>query len=226
MTVTGPTAYNGQSVNMNVVPTVPVKDPAKYTIVGTSVPRVDIPAKVIGSYVYTQHITVPGMLHARMVLPPDVGAYPRMVPQLLSARFKSKPPAGVQLVVKGNFVAVVAEDEWKAIQARTLVDAKWAEDPRVRNLGNYYGSLPHLAEQRVQSRRLGDHAGERRRRVRVERQDRLGTVRLPAADPWADRAQRRGSVVQQGQWVVADLGGLAEPGADTRRRRGDVGDLA
>ena len=141
MTVTGPTAYNGQSVNMNVVPTVPVKDPAKYTIVGTSVPRVDIPAKVVGSYVYTQHITVPGMLHARMVLPPDVGAYPRMVPQLLSARFKSKPPAGVQLFVKGNFVAVVAEDEWKAIQARTLVEAKWAEDASVRNLGNYYSSL-------------------------------------------------------------------------------------
>jgi CO/xanthine dehydrogenase Mo-binding subunit len=81
------------------------------------------------------------MLHARMVLPPNVAAYPRMVPQLLSARFKSKPPAGVQLVVKGNFVAVVSADEWKAIQAQTLVEAKWADDPSVRDLGNYYGAL-------------------------------------------------------------------------------------
>jgi CO/xanthine dehydrogenase Mo-binding subunit len=141
MTVTGPTAYTGQSVNMNVVPTVPVKDPRTYKIVGTSVPRVDIPAKVAGTYAYTQNITVPGMLHARMVLPPNVGAYPSMVPRLLGARFKSKPPAGVQLVVKGNFVAVVAEDEWRVIQARTLVEATWADDPAVRNLGNYYASL-------------------------------------------------------------------------------------
>jgi CO/xanthine dehydrogenase Mo-binding subunit len=141
MTVTGPTAYNGQSVNMNVVPTVPVKNPSTYKIVGTSVPRVDIPAKVVGSFAYTQNIVVPGMVHARVVLPPNVGAYPRMVPQLLSARFKSKPAAGVQLFVKGNFVAVVADDEWKAIQARTLVEAKWAEDKDQRNLANYYGSL-------------------------------------------------------------------------------------
>jgi CO/xanthine dehydrogenase Mo-binding subunit len=141
MTVTGPTAYNGQSVNMNVVPTVPVKDPAKYRIVGTSVPRVDIPAKVAGSYTYTQNIAVPGMVHARMVLPPQVASYPRMVPQLLSARFTSKPPEGVQLFVKGNFVAVVADDEWKAIQARTMVETKWADDPATKNLGSYSSSL-------------------------------------------------------------------------------------
>jgi CO/xanthine dehydrogenase Mo-binding subunit len=141
MTVTGPTAYNGQSVNVNVVPTYPLKDPKTYKIVGQSIPRVDIPAKVAGAYPYTQHITVPGMLHARMVMPPHVGAYPRMVPQLLSAEFRSKPAAGVQLVVKANFVAVVAEDEWKAIQARDLVETKWADDPAQRNLANYHSSL-------------------------------------------------------------------------------------
>ena len=141
MTVTGPTAYNGQSTNVNVTPTAPLKDPAAYKIVGTSVPRVDIPAKVTGTFTYTQNIAVPGMVHARMVLPPAVGAYPRMVPKLVSAKFTKQPPAGAQLVVKGNFVAVVADDEWKAIQARTLVDAKWADDPAVKNLGNYYASL-------------------------------------------------------------------------------------
>jgi CO/xanthine dehydrogenase Mo-binding subunit len=74
MTVTGPTAYTGQSVNMNVVPTYPVKDPKTYKVVGQSIPRVDIPAKVAGSYSYTQHIAVPGMLHARMVMPPSAAA--------------------------------------------------------------------------------------------------------------------------------------------------------
>jgi CO/xanthine dehydrogenase Mo-binding subunit len=140
MTVTGterPTDLRG----LNVTPTVPVKDPSAYRVVGQSIPRVDIPAKVAGSYPYTQNIVVPGMLHARMVLPPHVGAYPRMVPQLLSARFRSKAPAGAQLFVRGNFVAVVADEEWNAIQAAKLVDAKWAMDEKMPNLGNYYAAL-------------------------------------------------------------------------------------
>ena len=141
MTVTGPTAYNGQSTSMNVIPNGPVKDPRTYKIVGQSVPRVDIPAKVFGSYQYTQNINLPGMLHARMIFPPSVGAYPRMVPQLLSAKFKGTPSAGVRLVVKGSFVAVVADSEWEAIQAATKVETRWAEDTAVKNLGNYYAAL-------------------------------------------------------------------------------------
>src|SRR5262249_42579593 len=49
-------AYSGATTSVNVTPSVPVKDPTKYTLVGTSVPRVDIPPKVTGTYVYTQNI--------------------------------------------------------------------------------------------------------------------------------------------------------------------------
>ena len=47
----------------------PSKSRAAYTIVGTRVPRLDMPDKVSGKYQYMQHVRVPGMLHGRVVWP-------------------------------------------------------------------------------------------------------------------------------------------------------------
>ena len=44
----------------------PVKPFAQYKLVGTGIPRNDIPDKVAGKYVYMQHVRVPGMLHGRV----------------------------------------------------------------------------------------------------------------------------------------------------------------
>ena len=45
------------------------KDPSQYRIVGTSVPRPDIQAKVTGDFSYVHDVRVPGMVHARVVRP-------------------------------------------------------------------------------------------------------------------------------------------------------------
>src|SRR5579872_6047820 len=47
----------------------PLKPVAQYKVVGTGVPRNDIPDKVSGKYVYMQHVRVPDMLHGRVVRP-------------------------------------------------------------------------------------------------------------------------------------------------------------
>ena len=41
---------------------------------GTSVPRVDIPAKVTGEDFYVQDVRLPGMLHGRVIRPPGLGS--------------------------------------------------------------------------------------------------------------------------------------------------------
>ena len=51
----------------------PVKAPGAYRIVGTSPPRVDLPAKATGGLVYVHDMRVPGMLHGRVVRPPYAG---------------------------------------------------------------------------------------------------------------------------------------------------------
>ena len=92
---------------------------------GTPMPRIDIPAKVTGGPAFIQDIRLPGMLHARAVRQPSVGA------KLLA--FDTGPiermPGVVKVVREGSYLAVVAEKEWQAIKAmRALAAAaKWEE---------------------------------------------------------------------------------------------------
>jgi CO/xanthine dehydrogenase Mo-binding subunit len=100
----------------------PVKDPAAHTVVGQSIPRVDIPAKVTGEWTYMHDVRVPGMLHARVVRPPAVGATLRSVDESSVSGI-----AGLRKVVRaGNFLAVVADTEWAAIKAARQLGATWS----------------------------------------------------------------------------------------------------
>lgn len=99
----------------------PLKEPGRYTIVGQSVPRVDLPAKVTGAHTYMQDFRVPGMLHARMVRPPAIGATLLSVDESSVAGIKGFK----QIVRIGNFLAVVAENEWAAVKAAKALKAAW-----------------------------------------------------------------------------------------------------
>ena len=55
-------------------PKAQLKDPKDYAIVGTSVARLDIPAKVTGRFTYMQDLKREGMVHARVVRPKAIKA--------------------------------------------------------------------------------------------------------------------------------------------------------
>ena len=63
----------GRDIRLELADDVTVKDVSAYTIVGQSVPRVDMPAKATGELVYVHDMRVPGMLHGRVVRPPYAG---------------------------------------------------------------------------------------------------------------------------------------------------------
>src|SRR5258708_25041787 len=91
--------------------------------VGKPVPRVDIPDKVTGRFIYMQDFRVPGMLHGRVVRPPAIGATLESVDEA-----SIKNVAGVVKVVRqGNFLGVVAESEWGAIKAAQRLKASWSK---------------------------------------------------------------------------------------------------
>ncbi|HJU18998.1 MAG TPA: molybdopterin cofactor-binding domain-containing protein [Stellaceae bacterium] len=104
---------SGTQFGMRVAPDVRPKDPARYTIVGRPVPRKDIPGKMTGAFTYIQDVRVPGTLHGRVVRPYGVGA------RLISVDESGLKdiPGFVRLVRRENFLGVVAETEWGAIQA-------------------------------------------------------------------------------------------------------------
>ena len=118
---------------------------AEYTLVGKSPspPRIDIPAKVTGTYTYVQNIRVPGMLHGRLVRPRGQGAYGDGT----AAEVMSIDPSsisnipGARVVQRGNFVGVVAPKEWDAIQAAAQLKVTWADPPPLSGVGNIWSQM-------------------------------------------------------------------------------------
>src|SRR5699024_120578 len=104
---------SGQKFGMKVAPDAPAKDPSTYTVVGQSLPRKDIPGKVTGEFTYMQDVKVDGMLHGRVVRPYGLGSE---LLQVDETGLKDIP-GFVQVVRRKNFLGVVAETEWAAIQA-------------------------------------------------------------------------------------------------------------
>ena len=88
-----------------------LKDPAAFKVMGRSVRRVDIPAKVTGGAAYIQDMRLPGMVHARVVRPPSYGA---KLTECDTSTIE-KLPGFIKLVHDGNFLAVVAKKEFQAI---------------------------------------------------------------------------------------------------------------
>ncbi len=113
----------GVGWDMKVAPEVPAKNPKDYKVVGKSIPRVDLPGKFTGEFVYSQDVTVPGMLHGRIVRPATSLSAPLSVDESSVKNI----PGMVKVVREGNFVGVVAQTEWAAIQAARALKVSWAE---------------------------------------------------------------------------------------------------
>ena len=119
------------------------KSPASHKIVGTSVPRFDIPNKVTGGAAYVQDMRPDGMVHGRVVRPPRPGS---RLDSIDEAAAKAVP--GVIAVVRdGSFIGVVAEREEQAIKARAVLakSAKWTLGPPLPDPATIHDHLLTLA---------------------------------------------------------------------------------
>jgi CO/xanthine dehydrogenase Mo-binding subunit len=88
-------------------------------LLGKDLPRVDIPAKVTGGAAYLQDMRLPGMLHARVVRGPSDGT--TVKPADVAA--VGKMPGVAKVVRNGHFLAVVADQEWRAVKAMHRLQA-------------------------------------------------------------------------------------------------------
>ena len=105
------------------------KPPASHKIVGKSIQRFDIPAKVTGGMAFVQDMRLPGMVHGRVVRPPRYGSKLDSVDEAAARAIK-----GVLAVVRdGSFLGVVAEREEQAVKARDALikSAKWTPGPEL-----------------------------------------------------------------------------------------------
>jgi CO/xanthine dehydrogenase Mo-binding subunit len=132
----------GNKFNLQLNKNARRKPAAEWTVLGTSVPRVDFPAIVTGRFEYVQNVRVPGMLHGRVVRPPALGATLVKVDEGSVAGM----PGLVRVVVRKNFVGVVAEKMWQAEQAARRLKAEWTAGRQITDQKTFY---QHLHGQKV-----------------------------------------------------------------------------
>lgn len=135
----------GETLHVRAEPQSSLRDPSTHTVMGQSLPRVDIPLKLTGVAIYVQDLRLPGMVHARAVRPPQYGARLRSV----ETGNVEKMPGVLRVVRNGSYLAVIAEHEYQAVQAmRALAKvASWDEHPGLPPQQDFYSYFQHLAQQ-------------------------------------------------------------------------------
>jgi nicotinate dehydrogenase subunit B len=138
-TLTYAALLHGKTLELALDARVAVKNFKHYTVVGKSVQRDDIPGKVTGEFTYMQDMRVPGMLHARVIRPAALGAKLQSVDAKSIAAIKD-----VEIVRKGNFLAVVAKTEWAAIKAARMLKVSWSDWAELPAQSEIYAALRTL----------------------------------------------------------------------------------
>ena len=100
---------------------IPLKDPSTWTLVGKPLPRVDMVDIVTGKIRYGVDVQLPGMLHAAIAQSPVFGGKATSVDSSKIANRRGI----VKVINQGEFVAVVADNWWRAKEALRDVAIEW-----------------------------------------------------------------------------------------------------
>jgi CO/xanthine dehydrogenase Mo-binding subunit len=131
----------GRRLNERVTANPPMRAQTSDRVSGTSVPRIDIPPKLNGTFSYVVDVTLPGMLHGRVVYPVQTGATLKSYDESSLRDI----PESIRVVRKGNFLGVVATDEWHAIRAAQELRVSWSGGqtlPAMTQLADVVRSTP------------------------------------------------------------------------------------
>jgi nicotinate dehydrogenase subunit B len=128
----------GETVRLELADDVTVKAVDSYTIVGQSVPRIDLPAKATGELVYVHDVRVPGMLHGRVVRPPyagvDAGTFVGTSLIAVDEASVRDIPGLIAVVKIRDFVGVIADREENAIKAAAQLKVTWKPTPTLPDM--------------------------------------------------------------------------------------------
>ncbi len=127
----------GKKFDLKLDPKAPRKPASEWTVLGKPMPRPDMPAMVTGQFEFVHNVRVPGMLYGMVVRPPAVGA---TLVNVDESSVKSLPGM-VQVVVKKNFVGVVAQKPWQAVQAANKLKVTWTAGSGLPSQATFYDYL-------------------------------------------------------------------------------------
>ncbi|MBL8512193.1 MAG: molybdopterin-dependent oxidoreductase, partial [Betaproteobacteria bacterium] len=100
---------------------VKLKDPKDWTLIGQSMKRFDIPDKVMGKPVFGIDAVVPGMVYAAIVQCPIFGGKLKLIDSSAAEKMRGV----LRIVAVDEWVAVVADNWWRAQQATKKLKIEW-----------------------------------------------------------------------------------------------------
>lgn len=121
----------------------PLKDPALYTIVGQPKKRLDLPGKVDGTATFGIDVTLPGLVHGAIRLPPRVGASVRSIDDRAARALKGV----VGVIDLSDAVVVAADSYWTAERAADLLTIEWRGGDVALTLGTIRASQQTALDQ-------------------------------------------------------------------------------
>ena len=128
---------SGKKFDLKVDTAAKRKPASEWTVLGKPIGRPDMPAMATGTFEYAHNVRVPGMLHGMVIRPSAVGANLMNVDE----SSVSGMPGFVKVVVKKNFVGVVAEKPWQAVQIARALNVTWSPAPELPKQETFYDHL-------------------------------------------------------------------------------------
>jgi isoquinoline 1-oxidoreductase beta subunit len=137
------------------VENVTLTPPEQWQLIGQSVPRLDLPAKIRGEAIYGYDARLPGMLFGAVARPPVIGAK-----LLKAAPGTAMQRSGVvQVVIEDDFVGVVAETRLTAMQAVNDLELEWERPATPVQQADVEAALQIAPGQGTVIQSVGDAAG-------------------------------------------------------------------
>lgn len=127
----------GKRFNIALKSTATRRSPSDWNVLGKPVPSLDRVALMTGAFEFVHNIHVPGMVHGRVVRPPESGATVVSVDKTSVESI----PGFIKVVVRNNFVGVVAQKQWQASQAARDLKVSWKPGPRLPGQKDFYDYL-------------------------------------------------------------------------------------
>jgi nicotinate dehydrogenase subunit B len=127
----------GRHFNITVSAAAKRRSPKEWKVMGKPVPSLDRVALATGTFEFVHNIHVPGMVHGRVVRPPEIGAAVASVDETSVQHV----PGLIKVVVRHNFVGVVAEKQWQAAQAASDLKIEWKPGPGLPPQQDFYDHI-------------------------------------------------------------------------------------
>jgi len=127
----------GKRFGIAVNPAAKRRSPSAWKVMGKPVPSMDRVALMTGTFEFVHNVQVPGMVHGRVVRPPELGATVAKV----DMKSVEHIPGLIKVVVRKNFVGVVAQKQFQAEQAAEKLKVDWVPGPNLPAQPDFYQYL-------------------------------------------------------------------------------------